>query len=924
MSSKSNEETSTDRDYRVLLHLLLYGLLNDEDAEDARAAVAADSDVAKFYDEALANREIIKRAARRDDLSLKTNDATTRSIPVEPTRFETSSSAPAFGNEGVVGDGESAISCENAEVIGNVDFLENSDSSESVPASPQPKKNRKRSKTGSNSQPLTANEIQKTGRNKFFQRGKRTLRERLQKALRALLRTSLLTRVLVALLLLFVLTASLALLLQSRQLRHLLRDEFRVQATLPNALVRDESQQIIVCTSDINGKPKRTPVRFCFSDPKTHDFIIAHTEIGSIDGYASYDLPDLTDFPEEVCLSVSAGSDEVEAFQTFLHVRDSRVKKGQTQRSWPRPFTTNDLVPEVSPLWTNAFNSVMNDLAPEERRGDVSEETSTNSNPPGSLSDVSDPSDQTEDAIEEESNGTTDETFVLYLFPETGSFASNYENRVVALCLDSEGRPQKGLRFFLKGENAQKPIVFDTDSFGTAVLDWNFVKNASYLLGQISDENEELTNAEGETLEVDELSPELTRDISHPEVNAADSYISVCFNPSDFKSSASFVPLSKEPSAYFTVKKRTLHFDEPLCFTVKADDKVPLVMVLEKSGVIVGERLLSARNGKKHFEIKVPENLSGLFNVSLYSYASPTRFEKIGESTFFRRYSADSTVFSATIENEIDGSDQGGKDGDSGTLIVRTSNQNLEKSRSKQRKWNELPMTLETVWFPDYSSAVASLETDDFYASLEDENLEKILATTRAANNFNPPVMLDNLSNLKMRIRDKLARYRDNEANASLWIVRLGFWGCVIIVVVAVYLAIFNVFTPLKGAGVLICAALCASFLWGGQKLLSQSFEATTDIVSLIDDEREGQVAGAMRKDSPATPESLQDSAPDLVENVRSTSLSVSRKIALGTWKASLGELFKTDQTLSPGVVLIILDDGRSRSWKIIPLEQPD
>ena len=67
----------------------------------------------------------------------------------------------------------------------------------------------------------------------------------------------------------------------------------------------------------------------------------------------------------------------------------------------------------------------------------------------------------------------------------------------------------------------------------------------------------------------------------------------------------------------------------------------------------------------------------------------------------------------------------------------------------------------------------------------------------------------------------------------------------------------------------------------------------------------------------------LQEGNPDLCTRENNLIMKET-KIALGTWKASLGELFKTDQTLSPGVVLIILDDGRSRSWKIIPLEQPD
>ncbi|MBQ7813894.1 MAG: hypothetical protein IJ387_05290, partial [Thermoguttaceae bacterium] len=110
---------------------------------------------------------------------------------------------------------------------------------------------------------------------------------------------------------------------QESALQARFRDDFRIQIAAPRTLARGESQTIAATTTGPNGKPRRVPIRFSFSDAETGAPLLAHTESGDASGVARFKIPDVSGFPARTLLTISAGEREMETFETILSVVDA-------------------------------------------------------------------------------------------------------------------------------------------------------------------------------------------------------------------------------------------------------------------------------------------------------------------------------------------------------------------------------------------------------------------------------------------------------------------------------------------------------------------------------------------------------------------------------------------------------------------------
>ncbi len=157
---------------------------------------------------------------------------------------------------------------------------------------------------------------------------------------------------------------------QESALQARFRDDFRIQIAAPRTLARGESQTISATTTAPNGKPRRVPIRFSFSDAETGAPLLAHTESGDASGVARFKIPDVSDFPARTLLTISAGEREIETFETILSVVDA--PKANVGANAAARFAASETVGEIPPLKLDALKStVLNAPSPMAMTADV-------------------------------------------------------------------------------------------------------------------------------------------------------------------------------------------------------------------------------------------------------------------------------------------------------------------------------------------------------------------------------------------------------------------------------------------------------------------------------------------------------------------------------------------------------------------------
>ncbi|MBQ7028873.1 MAG: hypothetical protein IJN32_01385, partial [Thermoguttaceae bacterium] len=362
MKSKFSEQELKERTLE-----LLYGLLDEDEAEELRRLIASDATAARIFDEAREAADRFARAARWEEAPEAEQDETAaKNVAVESVPFDGGASL-AFDAARVGGDAFSPpLDAEAAEAA---NFAETDGESSGS--------NRKRAKRRLNllRKNKTASKNARSESGDGGKRGRETRKERLRaKAGKSanLARTTksasasqfrfgskervdgesgwatvgrtasgdgerrsaarrfwarvpkpTLFQNLIIALAVVALSTAVGFWAQETALQARFRDDFRIQIAAPRTLARGESQTISATTTAPNGKPRRVPIRFSFSDAETGAPLLAHTESGDASGVARFKIPDVSDFPARTRLTIDAGEREKETFETILTVVDA-------------------------------------------------------------------------------------------------------------------------------------------------------------------------------------------------------------------------------------------------------------------------------------------------------------------------------------------------------------------------------------------------------------------------------------------------------------------------------------------------------------------------------------------------------------------------------------------------------------------------
>ncbi|MBQ9128789.1 MAG: hypothetical protein IJY15_13645, partial [Thermoguttaceae bacterium] len=391
---------------------LLYGLLEEDEAEELRLLIASDATAARIFDEARETVDRFARAARCEEAPEAEEDETAaKNVAVETAPFDDgvaflfgSAFAGADAFSTTVGaepsetdetEGESSGSNRKKakrrlNLLRKLKAKSKNERSEQDGEGGKRKRSRKERRLEKKSR-KSVNAVKSArpvsaSRFRFGSKGRvddesgwatvgRTASgdgERRSSARRFWARVpkpTLFQNLIIALALVALSTA-VGFWAQETALQARFQDDFRIQIAAPQTLARGESQTISATTTAPNGKPRRVPIRFAFSDAETGAPLLAHTESGDASGLARFKIPDVSDFPARTLLTISAGEREKETFETILTVVDAPKGNGDANAS--ARFAAAETVGEIPPLKLDALNStVLNAPSPMAMTADV-------------------------------------------------------------------------------------------------------------------------------------------------------------------------------------------------------------------------------------------------------------------------------------------------------------------------------------------------------------------------------------------------------------------------------------------------------------------------------------------------------------------------------------------------------------------------
>ncbi len=350
---------------------LLYGLLEEDEAEDLRRLIASDATAARIFDEARETVDRFARAARWEEApETEIDETAAKNVAVESAPFDGGASflfGAAFGGDAFSGavdaetlktettatdeTGEETSGSNRKRAKRRLKLLRKiktaskngraskGDGGDGGKRGGEARKERRRAKSGKSAnfarsaQPATASFFRfgskgrvdgesgwaTVGRTRTASGeggGRRSAARRFWARVPKL---TLFQNLIIALAVVALSTA-VGFWAQESALQARFRDDFRIQIAAPRTLARGESQTIAATTTAPNGKPRRVPIRFSFSDAETGAPLLAHTESGDASGVARFKIPDVSDFPARTRLTISAGEQEKETFETILTV----------------------------------------------------------------------------------------------------------------------------------------------------------------------------------------------------------------------------------------------------------------------------------------------------------------------------------------------------------------------------------------------------------------------------------------------------------------------------------------------------------------------------------------------------------------------------------------------------------------------------
>ncbi|MDO5309652.1 MAG: hypothetical protein Q4G03_09225 [Planctomycetia bacterium] len=895
--------TASNKNDRALVYYqLLFGLLPEDEAEQVRQLLANDATEARLYEDVRVELESLQLVTRLD------SEESIDVVPVEKNVAveQTYAAGSTFAYDAAVDSFDKAPFVEPRVL----------ESEETVPTQPEStvsskksrqrrdKKQKKNKRENAPAYVLPQNERQGTAlerakglfSNRYF-----IVRSIIVGALNVERRVARMTifQRFIATLFLFVALALLGFWTQEQRLKHFFREDFYVQTAIPQTLVRGLRQSICVSTTGLNGNPKKTPASFYFTDVKTNEFLLAHTESGNVGGTIKYDLHNTADFPDAVRLSVLLGANEKETFSASLNVVDySQYQSfGTVQRLLTSLYHGADaarmpLLPEVVDILSR-------------------HEVSVEDNAQGES---------------ENENAAVCEHAELTLFPETGRFVANYPNQIAVYASDEQRRPFQGRFALCEGE--EQILVFETDAHGYASFEFTFQERALYTLSFARDvERETVDNNAAETLAHVEDSATIVDDVQAQDAgedsaqlgqNNTDSVVHFTdYNEPYYHFSLDathargviFEPCTENQGLYCAVCQRVLDANDPIELRLDAKSRVALLLVVEKNGVIVTNSLLSA-NAKKHTFVDLPSNVHGLMRVLVYQ-CERNALRKVAETTIFRRVNSQRAP-ELTAQLLDSDTEEGAV-----SLKVQATLPPEEQKRLRGLNGDQLPLNLEVYAAPSLRDAVLALDVDEALESLEQQPVQAVVATTTFPDVQNRPLLFDNVREMRQNTVVKLQEFRERETQSSLMLIRIGLSGFIVLATASVFFMIINALNPIRGGVVLCCAVVLTFFFYTEQKSLDSSFELSKEIEYSVDENAEA--SSIPSSNSPMYCETWSYRADPNKKDVNGL-------IPLGNFhKAPLGESLiplemNQDSTSDDSVLLVKLHDDNFRKWTLAPL----
>lgn len=876
---------SSERELRERALMLLYGLLDDKEAEGFRGRVATDSVVAAIYEAARVDSEFFKRVARENPLTDAERQSEERNVSVD--------------NRPVLPfDFDAAVDVHKDDV-----FIDSEFSSDELREDLEALSHSKRKKVGTRKKRETKRSHEKqnefggetflkqdssipTQRRGSISSGITILLKALDSGVARLFSTfwkSPIFSILFTLTLVLFLVVALGVFQRDRLASRYFFNDFRIQIALPKTLVRGIPQTIVVKTTGVDGKPRRVSARFHFFS-LDGGFELVHTESGNGDGNLVYNIPDLSDFPDRVELSIEVGSSETESFRTSLSVVDSsalvqdrRLRMGKLDEG--DSVLTPDLV--SSALGVLAYSS-----AP--KRSSLKIEESS-------------------EELQHRSENISERSFVRF-YPEGGRFVEGIVNRANAYCSDNDGFPlQRNIIIFQ--EDVKEPAInIATDSFGFGTFLWKPTENLNYFA---------TLTASGEASDISDFSNLTNQNVeSRDRFEGCDNFsTTISFDPTVNGGLAHFHPRVERESAYLSLNSRVFQFNESLKAQLTTSAKTPLLVAVERQGAIVSEQFLPTSGDKANLDLEIPDSLVGFFRVALYRVARG-KVQKISETPAFRRGESASKI---ELVAEIA---ETAREGESPKLLLRVTRRNSKGDSNIQSFFeNEKLARVDIFWTPDLESAMKLAEPDLLLDNMDDKLCEEIVQTSSNSLVSDYPIVFDNLEALMTSSSKKLEHFEENEARNFLRVARLVFICCFAIAMTALFFTIFKATSLSQCLSLFLLVILLFAFAQKQRNILDAFFKSSQDVASAMDEDESRSLktgSTSSKPDSIVFANSQKARENERVETKVSVS-NATLDFKSGFFELPLGRFLNKEEQ-SQGWLLIKLEGDAFSAETLVPL----
>lgn len=901
---------------------LLYGLLDRDEAEETRRLIASDATAARLFDEARETVELLKRAARWEEPEIENDEATAKNVAVETAAFDDGASF-FFAAAGAPELNDASRGVEFAESGGTAALVENASSGSNrkrakrrlnlvrkSSSAEKSEKSTKREKTAKRAPASFGAEVGNVGDASAWATVGRTARGSRRSTARRLIerlpRTTLFQKLIVALVLV-ALTTTFGFWAQETALQARFRDDFRIQIAAPPTLARGASQTISATTTGPNGKPRRVPIRFSFSDAATGEPLLAHTESGDASGFARFKIPDVADFPERTLLTISAGERETETVETILTVVDApttgaareTVLTSASKRREVGASRKDEAASKATRRSAGAGGSPVVFDAPETDAAAFAlrETAVVAAADAGGVSTFSlaEPVEPLKTLKSSESLESSESRLDVRFYPVGGRLVAGRESVLWFKCVDGAGRPVVGE--FALNDSEGRVATAKTSEAGVGSFRWTPDADETYSLETAFDGATAKIVEDGEIDKTDKIDIIDNDDAAvKAEPAARDASGASAFETLVFPT-----PTASVERVAFSLASPILESGRDVEFDVWAESDVPLAATVEKNGVALAQRVWTAKRGRRRVALPVEPNVSGALTVSLWN-CERTPFEKLGAATVYRKPTIAPTL-DAALERDVAGRR---------SLRLTVEPETLGDAKS---------VRIDAFWAPTLDAALGSLELDETLLYANDERRAETLGTL-VPSEAQPPILFDNLLEMKARTLEKLNAFWLREAPIAERVVRLGFVGCGVLALLTTFWVVFGALKASRGAVVaLFCVALATFFYFERRRIdFSESLSAA---IAVSVDETRAARAGTNGGAGPSAADLDGGAEKTAVDDARNAENVLLWRVETSKTALDSASSFPLEGALAAteaGAILTKIEADGVRAWAVVSL----